>query len=53
MKKSDKIWEAYCRVHEMMNDPVCMSKRNELNEVAWNLIGKYVEAIQKEFLNDN
>lgn len=50
MKKSDKIWKAYCRIDKMINDPICMSRRKELNETAWMLIGKYIEAVQKEFL---
>lgn len=53
MKKSDKIWKAYCRINEMMNDLICMSRRDELNKTGWMLIHKYVEAVQKEFLNDH
>lgn len=47
--KSKRIWKEYKRITEMMKIYSENSKEwHELNCVAWELIGKYVESICKE-----
>lgn len=49
--KSDIIWKNYQRLILVMDRTVpCTEEWKELNKIGWELIGKYIDELQKEFM---
>lgn len=49
--KSDIIWKNYQRLILVMDRTVPSTEEwKELNKIGWELIGKYIDELQKEFM---